>query len=130
MSGNAGTRAICAARKGAYTIGEVRLPADVVPSLTGEMLSLDDRGLLRFDFRRQATGAALLWQAGTTCTLPLPKRCADGSYRSELHWNSFCTSADRTVIPVRIVQYTLPDIPGGGAAARVSSSSRRISSEP
>lgn len=116
-----GTHAICAAQLGAYTTGEVRLAADVVPHLAREMLCLADRGLLGFDLWRQAaaTGAALLWRAGATFTLPLLARFPDGSYRSELRWNAFCKSADRTAIPVRVIEYTLPDVPGSEASYRL-----------
>lgn len=116
-----GTHAICAAQLGAYRTGEVTLAADVVPHLTGEMLCLADRGLLGFDLWRQAaaTGAALLWRAGATFTLPLLERFPDGSYRSELRWNSFCTSPDRTAIPVRVIEYTLPGVPTAEATYRL-----------
>ncbi len=116
-----GTHAICAAQLGAYTTGEVRLAADVVPHLTGEMLCLADHGLLGFDLWRQAaaTGAALLWRAGATFTLPLLERFPDGSYRSELRWNSLCTSTNRTAIPVRVIEYTLPDVPTPEATYRL-----------
>ena len=116
-----GTHAICAAQLGAYHTSEVTMAADVVSQLTGEMLCLADRGLLGFDLWRQAaaTGAALLWRAGAPFTLPLLERFPDGSYRSELRWNSFCTSADRTAIPVRVIEYTLPDVPGSEASYRL-----------
>lgn len=116
-----GTHAICAAQLGAYGTSEVTLAADVVPHLTGEMLCLADRGLLSFDLWRlaAATGAALVWRAGATFTLPLLARFPDGSYRSELRWNSFCTSPDRTAIPVRVIEYTLPDVPGAEASYRL-----------
>ena len=116
-----GTHVICAAQLGAYGTREVTLAADVVPSLTGEMLCLADRGLLSFDLWRTAaaTGAALLWRAGATFTLPLLERFPDGSYRSELRWNSFCHSADRTASPVRVIEYTLPGVPDAEAAYRV-----------
>jgi hypothetical protein len=116
-----GTHAICAAQLGACRTGEVTLAADVVPHLTGEMLCLADRGLLGFDLWRQAsaTGAALLWRAGGTFTLPILERFADGSYRSELRWNYFCTSTDRTSIPVRVIEYTLPDVPTAEASYRL-----------
>ena len=108
-----GTHVIVGAQLGPCDTSEVRLAAAVVPHLTGEMLSLADRGLLGFDLWRTAaaTGAALLWRAGVTFTLPILERFADGSYRSELRWNSACQSADRTPIPVRVIAYTLPDVP-------------------
>jgi hypothetical protein len=116
-----GTHAICAAQLGAYRTSEVTLAADVVPHLTGDMLCLADRGLLSFDLWRQAsaTGAALVWRAGATFTLPLLARFADGSYRSELRWNSCCASADRTPIPVRVIEYTLPGVPSAEASYRL-----------
>jgi hypothetical protein len=116
-----GTHAICAAQLGAYRTSEVTLAADVVPHLTGEMLCLADRGLLSFDLwrRASATGAALVWRAGAAFTLPRLARFADGSYRSELRWNSFCTSQDRTPIPVRVIEYTLPGVPTAEASYRL-----------
>jgi hypothetical protein len=119
-----GTHAICGAELGAYGTSEVTLAAAVVSRLTREMLCLADRGLLSFDLWRRAaaTGAALLWRAGATLTLPIVERHADGSYRSELRWNAGSKSADRTPIPVRVIEYTLPDVPTADAAYRVVTS--------
>lgn len=116
-----GTHAICGAELGPYTTSEVMLAATVVPRLTSEMVCLADRGLLGFDLWRRAaaTGAALVWRAGATFTLPLLERFRDGSYRSELRWNSFCTSPDRTAIPVRVIEYTLPGLPARQASYRL-----------
>ena len=116
-----GTHAICAAELGGYHTSEVALAAAVVPRLTGEMLCLADRGLLSFDLWRRAavTGAALLWRAGVTFTLPILERLPDGSYRSELRWNVQSKSPDRTPIPVRVIAYTLPGVPGTDAAYRL-----------
>ena len=107
-----GTHVICDAQLGPYSTSEVRLAAAVVPALTGEMLCVADRGLLSFDLWRAATatGAALLWRAGVTVTLPILEHFADGSYRSELRWNAACQSTDRRPIPVRVVEYTLPGV--------------------
>ena len=116
-----GTHAICAAQLGGYATSEVALARAVVPALTGAMLCLADRGFLGFDLWRQAsaTGAALLWRAGVPFTLPVLERYADGSYRSELRWNRTCRSPDRTPIPVRALEYTLPGVAGGPAAYRL-----------
>lgn len=116
-----GTHAICAAQLGPYGMSEVALAAAVVPQLTGEMLCLADRGLLSFDLWRQAsaTGAALLWRAGVTFTLPILERFSDGSYRSELRWNRKCTSPDKSPIPVRVIEYTLPGLVAGPASYRL-----------
>ena len=119
-----GTHVICGAQLGPYRVGEIKLAAAVVPHLTGEMLCLADRGMLSFDLWRAATatGAALLWRAGTNVGLPILERLPDGSYRSELRWNYFCTSADRTPIPVRVIEYTLPGVPTKASPYRLVTS--------
>jgi hypothetical protein len=116
-----GTHAICAAHLGPSDTSEVTLAAVVVAQLTGEMLCLADRGLLSFDLWRRAatTGAALLWRAGVTFTLPVLERFSDGSYRSVLRWNPQSKSTDRTPIPVRVIEYTLPDMPAGTVSYRL-----------
>ncbi len=116
-----GTHVICGAELGPCGTSEVRLAAQVVPHLTSEMLCLADRGLLGFDLWRTAaaTGAALLWRAGVTFALPILARFPDGSYRSALRWHSSCTSADRTPIPVRVIEYTLPGVPEAAASYRL-----------
>ena len=116
-----GTHVICAAQLGPCGTSEVRLAAQVVPQLTGEMLCLADRGFLGFDLWRTAaeTRAALLWRAGATFSLPILERFPDGSYRSELRWNSRCRSSDRTPIPVRVIEYTLPRVPRAASSYRL-----------
>jgi len=116
-----GTHVICGAQLGTCRTSEVALAADVLPSLTGEILCLADRGLLGFDLWRtaSATGAALVWRASATFTLPVLERWADGSYRSELRWNPQCRSRDRTPIPVRVIAYTLQGAPGAKGTYRV-----------
>ena len=116
-----GTHAICGAQLGPYRLSEVTMAAAVVPHLTGEMLCLADRGFLGFDLWRQAaaTGAALLWRAGANFTLPVLTRFPDGSYRSALRWTNRCTTADRTPIPVRVIEYTLPGVPTAEAPYRL-----------
>jgi hypothetical protein len=116
-----GTHVLCAAQLGRYRTSERTLAAQVLPTLQPDMLCLADRGFLGFDLWRAAaaTGAALLWRASATFTLPVLERYADGSYRSALRWNAQCTSRHRTPIPVRVIEYTLPGVPGAEAAYRV-----------
>lgn len=104
-----GTHAIIGAQLGAYHTHERVLATEVLVGLTGEMLCLADRGFLSFDLWRaaSATGAALVWRAPASVTLPVHERFADGSYRSALRWNAGCTSRDRTPQPVRVVEYTV-----------------------
>lgn len=108
-----GTHVLCGAQLGAYATGEVTLAADVVATLTPDMLCLADRGFVGFDLWQQAaaTGAALLWRVKANVGLPVETRHADGSYRSALRWNSHCRSPDRTPLPVRVIEYTLPGRP-------------------
>lgn len=116
-----GTHVLCGAQLGAYAVGEGTLAADVVPQLTAQMLCLADRGFLGLDLWRaaSATGAALVWRAKTNAVLPVLERFADGSYRSELRWNSHCRSPDRTPVPVRVLEYTLPGVPGTEPRSRL-----------
>lgn len=116
-----GTHVLCGAQLGPYSTGEVTLAAHVVPHLTPAMLCLADRGFLGFDLWQQAaaTGAALLWRAKAVQRLPVHDRFADGSYRSELRWNSHCASADRQPISVRVIEYTLPGVPGADGRYRL-----------
>jgi len=51
--------------------------------------------------------------------LPVETRYADGSYCSALRWNSHCRSADRTPIPVRVIEYTLPAMPDADTRYRL-----------
>ena len=108
-----GTHVIADAQLGAYGTSERVLAAPVLAALTDEMLCLADRGFLSFDLWQTAaaTGAALLWRVPSVFTLPILERFADGSYRSELRWNSACVSADRTPQAVRVITYTLPGRP-------------------
>jgi hypothetical protein len=116
-----GTHVLWGAQLGAYRTSEVTMAADVVPHLTGAMLCLADRGFLGFDLWQQAaaTGAALVWRAKATMLLPALEGYADGSYRSELRWNSHCQSRDRRPIPVRVIEYTLPDVADAEASYRL-----------
>lgn len=114
-----GTHVLTDVQMGAYGTSERVLAAPVLDALTGDMLCVADRGVIRFDRWQRAarTGAALLWRVPSVYTLPILERFADGSYRSELRGNSSCTSADRTPQAVRVIPYTLP---GGPAPSRRS----------
>lgn len=116
-----GTHIITGAQIGGCHTGERALAIDVLPYLSGDMLCLADSGFMGFELRRQAdaTGAALLWRAGAQITLPVITQLPDGSYLSGLRWNKRSGSPDRTPIPVRVIEYTLPDVPGGESSYRV-----------
>jgi hypothetical protein len=116
-----GTHVIAGAEFGPYRTSEHELAAAVLPRMTAEMLCLADRGFLGFDLWRVAgaTGAALVWRAPSSFKLPVRERLADGSYRSELRWNSFCKSDDRSPVPVRVVEYTFVGVPKAKSSYRL-----------
>lgn len=116
-----GTHVLCGAQLGAYHTSEITLAGEVLPHLTGDMLCVADRGFLGFDLWHQAaaTGAALLWRAKANMRFPVRQRLPDGSYLSELQWNRHCQSRDRTPIPVRVIEYTLPGVPTAEATYRL-----------
>lgn len=119
-----GTHVVCGAEMGSYDTSEAALASEIVPRLTGGMLCLADRGFLSFDLWQKAlrTGPALLWRASASFKLPVLERLSDGSYRSELQWNSGCQSKERDPIPVRVIKYSLPGVKGADSEYRLVTS--------
>ena len=107
-----GTHVVFAAALAPYATSEVTLAPDVLPALAPGMLCLADRFFPSFDLWQAAaaTGAQLLWRIRKNARLPALERFPDGSYRSELRptWHSRAT--DRAAIPVRVIEYTLPNV--------------------
>lgn len=66
-----------------------------------------------------ATGAALGWRAKASQGFPVEVRYVDGSYQSTLRWNKHCRARNRTPIPVRVIEYTLPGVPDAEPEYRV-----------
>jgi hypothetical protein len=116
-----GTHVVCGAAMGGYDTSEAALAGEVVERLSPDMLCLADRGFTGFDLWKKAAagGAALLWRARANLTLPILECLPDGSYRSELRWNSGCRSEDRTPVPVRVIKYTPPGVPDAEAEYRL-----------
>lgn len=117
----AGTHVICGAQLGPYRKTEVSLATKVIEHLKGDMLCLADRGFPGFDLWHGAhrTGAALLWRVGAHFELPVLERLADGSYRSELRWRRQSRTLDRTPVAVRVIPYTLRELPGAQPVYRL-----------
>ena len=116
-----GTHVLCDAQVAPYGTSERAMAPEVVRHLRGDMLCLADRGFLGFDLwgTTASTGAALLWRAGAHFSLPRLEQLSDGSYRSEIRWNKECRNSDRSPIPVRVIEYTLPKVPGAEPVYRL-----------
>ena len=125
--GECGTHAIVAAEFDAAQRATERvllarlLDTDV---FTGDMLVLCDRGFYSYDLRQAAaaTGADLLWRIKDEVSLPVLAVLPDGSCHSELLPRTVKSRANRaarrghryqvpddTRIPIRVIEYTIPD---------------------
>jgi hypothetical protein len=109
-----GTRALVAARLGSYATSEKALTVELLPLLGAGMLVLADRNFPGYDLWGQAaaTGADLLWRAGSGFPLPVVTVLADGSYLSTLAPPKDKRRAGATPIIVRVVEYHLLDQDG------------------
>ncbi len=127
-----GTHVVFGAAMGPYATSEAALARAVLPALGPGMLCLADRYFLGFDLWRHAaaTGAALVWRAKANQIFPVEKRYADGSYRSTLRANRHCRSDDRTPIPVRVIEYTLPGVPDAEPSYRLVTTLRDPETAP
>ena len=116
-----GTHVVFGAAMAPYATGEATLARTVLAALRPGLLCLADRYVLGFDLWQQAaaTGAALVWRAKANQVFPVEARGADGSYRSTLRWNKHCRATDRTPLPVRVIEYTLPGVPDAEPSYRL-----------
>ena len=85
------------------------------------MLCLADRALLGYEMWRDAaaTGADLLWRVRSIAVLPCRQRLPDGSYRSCLYRSFDHRQRDRDGLEVRVIEYSLPGVPGGDTVYRL-----------
>lgn len=109
-----GTHVVFAAALAPYATSELALALQVLAALRPDMLCLAERLFPSFELWQEATatGAALLWRIRKDARLPVLERFADGSYRSELRPTWYSRATDRRSIPVRVIEYTLPKVPG------------------
>lgn len=123
--GECGTHAIVAAEFDAAKHATERvLLTRLLDTFTPGMLVLCDRGFYSYDLWRAAaaTGADLLWRIKDEVSLPVLAVQPDGSYRSELLprkvKGNAATAArrgyqaripDALRIPIRVIEYTVPD---------------------
>jgi len=104
-----GTRALVAARLGSFGTSQKALTIELLPLLGEGMLVLADRNFSGYDLwdQAEATGADLLWRAGSAFPLPVRTVLADGTYLSELAAPKERRRAGAGPITVRVVEYHL-----------------------
>jgi len=109
------THAVLGANLGEYRSGEWDLCKPVLTKLEPGMLCLADRGFNGFEHWEQAraTGADLLWRCAATRNLPVERPLEDGSYLSIIQPSGVSAAEARArAITVRVIDYTLPKLPG------------------
>ena len=109
-----GTRALIAAKLGSYASSEKALTIELLPRLGAGMLVLADRNFPGHDLWGQAaaTGADLLWRAGSAFPLPVQTVLSDGTYLSVLAVPKDKRRAGAQPITVRVVEYHLIEADG------------------
>ncbi|HEX2313518.1 MAG TPA: IS4 family transposase [Thermomonospora sp.] len=131
--GECGTHAVVAAAFDSRKVTERDLLPRLLPAFTPGMLVPADRGFYSYQLWRQAiaTGAEQLWRIKDDLKIPVLEVLPDGSYRSELvpriAKNNYRRGKirhvpDRVRIPVRVIEYTVPDRNQGGERIRVMTS--------
>lgn len=109
------THAVLGAKLGEYRSGEWELCKPLLARLKPGMLCLADRGFNGFEHWEQAraTGADLLWRCTATRNLPVERMLDDGSYLSSIRPTRVSAAEARArAITVRVIEYTLPKLPG------------------
>jgi hypothetical protein len=107
------SHAILAAELGTYKQAEWEIAAPLVRSLTPDMLCMADRGFVGYAHWQAGiqTGAQLLWRMPKNLILPVEKLLDDGSYLSRLYSSPRDRRKRINGIPVRVIEYALPQVP-------------------
>ena len=116
------THAILGANLGPYGSGEWALCQPLLERLGPGMLCMADRGFNGFEHWEQAraTGAHLLWRCGVNRNLPVEQTLPDGSYLSTIRPTGVSTAqAKERAMTVRVIDYTLPKLPGAQSHYRL-----------
>jgi len=103
---------------GALAQAEVALAEELLPTLTKEMLLIEDRGFVGYEWwaRVKSTGADILCRVRNNMRFPRGKRLADGSCISYLPPPK---GVDGEKTPVRVIEYALKAVPGSEASYRI-----------
>lgn len=108
-----GSHAILDAELGSYRQAEWEIAEPLLRSLTPDMLCMADRGFVGYSHWRAGvkTGAQLLWRMPKNLILPVEKQLDDGSYLSCLYPSDRDRKKRVNGIAVRVIEYTLPNVP-------------------
>jgi hypothetical protein len=116
-----GTHAILGLALGGWCESEVGLAQPLLTALTRGTRLLVDR--LYFSRHRWcapvATGADLLWRVGVGVALPCEQSLADGSYLTTIYPTDAARRAGRHGVRARVIEYTLPGVPGAEPVYRL-----------
>jgi len=116
-----GTHVLFGSRLGPYRTDERTLAKEVIGFLRKGMLCLADRHFFSYALWDQArkTGADLLWRVKKNLKLPCLKALDDGSYLTKIYPSEKDRRHDRNGIVVRVIRYTLEDVPDAEAQYRL-----------
>ncbi len=108
-----GSHAILDAELGSYKQAEWEVAEPLLRSLTPDMLCMADRGFVGYSHWQAGvkTGAQLLWRMPKNLILPIEKQLDDGSYLSCLYPSDRDRKRKANGIIVRVIEYTLPNVP-------------------
>ena len=108
-----GTHVLFGTQMGGYHTSEGALCDAMLSHVKPGMLNLADRNFFSYERWKsfRATGADLLWRVKKSLILPCLKRFEDGSYLSKIYASTKDRRHDTNGIPVRVIEYTLPDLP-------------------
>lgn len=108
-----GSHAILDAELGSYRQAEWEVAEPLLRSLTPDMLCMADRGFVGYSHWQAGvkTGAQLLWRMPKNLILPVEKQLDDGSYLSSLYPSDRDRKKKMNGIAVRVIEYTLPNVP-------------------
>lgn len=104
-----GSQALIDMKFGPFRSGEQTLAADLIESMTAEMLVLADRNFagIRLMAAVAATGAELLWRMPANFNLTVERVLSDGTYLTELTARNGTRGRIRHRITVRIIEYSV-----------------------
>jgi len=109
-----GTHVLFGTRMGPYRTWEPALAEETLTFLKEGMLCLADRNFYGFALwnKAHATQADLLWRVKKNLRLPAEKTFTDASYLATVYGSDKDRRHRRNGCTVRVIEYTLRDVPG------------------